>query len=90
MAVRHARAEAWTPDAAYDVVLSRAFASLSDMVACCAHLCDGKTRILAMKGRVPEEEFEALPVNARLVSVTPLAVPGLDEERHLVELALTA
>ena len=90
MAVRHARAEVWTPDAAYDVVLSRAFASLSDMVASCAHLCDGKTRILAMKGRVPEEELQALPVEARLVEITPLAVPGLDEERHLVELALAA
>ncbi len=88
MAVRHARVEAWTPDAAYDVVLSRAFASLSEMVTDCAQLCDGDTRILAMKGRVPEEELEALPGTARLVGVTPLEVPGLDEERHLVELRL--
>lgn len=89
MAVRHSRAEDWVPEAPYRVVTSRAFASLADMVACCAHLCDGETRILAMKGRVPEEELEALPAAARLVSMTPLAVPGLDEERHLVELALS-
>ena len=89
MAVRHARAEAWAPDAPYQVVLSRAFASLADMFACCAHLCDGETRILAMKGRVPQEELDALPASARLVAITPLAVPGLDEERHLVELALS-
>ncbi len=88
MAVRHARAEAWMPEARYDVVLSRAFASLSDMVNCCAQLCDAGTRILAMKGRVPDEELAALPASVRLVAVTPLAVPGLKEERHLVELEL--
>ncbi len=88
MAVRHARAEQWIAEAPYDVVLSRAFASLSDMVNNCAHLCDGGTRILAMKGRVPKEEIQALPAQVKLVAVTPLQVPGLEEERHLVELAL--
>ncbi len=89
MAVRHARAEAWTPDAVYDVVLSRAFASLSDMIARCAHFCDADTRILAMKGRLPEEELDALPATAQLVAVTPINVPGLNEERHVVELKLS-
>ncbi len=88
MAVRHTRVEAWTPTAAYDVVLSRAFASLAEMVSGCAQLCSGATRILAMKGRVLEEELDALPATARLVGITPLEVPGLDEERHLVELRL--
>jgi 16S rRNA (guanine527-N7)-methyltransferase len=88
MAVRHARAEAWQPEAVYDLVLSRAFASLPDMVACCIQLCGAGTRMLAMKGRVPDEELAALQETVRLVGVTPLRVPGLEEERHLVELAL--
>lgn len=88
MAVRHARAEAWQPEAAYDLVLSRAFASLPDMVACCIQFCGAGTRMLAMKGRVPDEELAALPETVRLVGVTPLTVPWLEEERHLVELAM--
>ena len=88
MAVRHARAEDWAPADAYDVVVSRAFAALPDMVSCCAHLCDSETRLLAMKGQVPEAELAHLGPGVRVVGVHSLQVPGLDEERHLVELQL--
>ncbi len=88
MAVRHARAEDWAPGETYDIVVSRAFASLPDMVSCCAHLCDSETRLLAMKGQVPEDELAGLGPGVRVVALHALQVPGLDEDRHLVELQL--
>jgi 16S rRNA (guanine527-N7)-methyltransferase len=88
MAVRHARVEDWVPGDGYDIVLSRAFASLPDMVSCCAHLCDSETRLLAMKGQLPEGELADLGPAVRVAGVHTLLVPGLDEDRHLVELQL--
>ena len=50
------------------------------------HLCVGGGRLLAMKGRYPHEELEKLPSGWKLAAVHRLNVPGLDEERHLVEI----
>jgi 16S rRNA (guanine527-N7)-methyltransferase len=43
--------------------------------------------LAAMKGVYPQEELDRLPAGFRLLDVVPLAVPGLDAERHLVLLA---
>ena len=88
MTVRHARAEAWNPEQPYDVVLSRAFASLVEMMKRCAHLCDGKGSFLAMKGSLPERELAAVAAEWEIRQVHPLSVPGLNEDRHLIELGL--
>ena len=58
------------------------------MVSCCAHLCDSETRLLAMKGLLPSGELDGLGSGVRVLAVHALEVPGLDEERHLVELQL--
>ena len=84
MAVRHERAEDCVPDQAFDLVVSRAFASLPDMVNCCAHLCAENGRLLAMKGQLPEQELRELDASWVVESVHELDVPGLDEARHLV------
>ncbi len=39
-----------------------------------------------MKGRLPGEELARLPKGWKLAALHKLDVPGLDEERHLVEL----
>ncbi|MEP5765867.1 MAG: 16S rRNA (guanine(527)-N(7))-methyltransferase RsmG [Halieaceae bacterium] len=88
MAVRHARVEAWVPEQRYDVVLSRAFASLSDMVKGCAHLCGENASLLAMKGQRPEAELADLPAWVQVREIHELEVPGVDEARHLVDLQL--
>ena len=90
MASRHARAEAWQPGDGFDVVLSRAFASLADMVSCCAHLVRPDGVLLAMKGQYPAEEIEALGDTVDVAAVHRLEVPGLPEARHVVELKLKA
>lgn len=73
-------------EARYDVVTSRAFATLADMLAWSGQLAVEGGRFLAMKGQRPDEEIAALPQGFRAVEVLPLAVPYLDEERHLVRI----
>ncbi len=84
MSVHHARVETYRPQALFDAVLSRAFASLEDMVAGCAHLLGPGGRFLAMKGTYPEGELAAIREACDVLSVTPIEVPGLAEQRHLV------
>lgn len=85
--VVHARAESYRPFELFDTVMARALASLADFVAYAGHLCAPDGRLLAMKGKRPDEEISALPRCFRVIAVHRLKVPGLDDERHLVELA---
>jgi len=74
--------------ACYDAVISRAFADLAGFARAARHLALPPTRLLAMKGRYPESELKALPDWVRVDSVEKLRVPGLQEERHLVMMAV--
>ena len=85
--VVQARAEAHKPAARYDTVIARAVGPVADLVRYSGHLVVGGGRLLAMKGRYPEDELAAKLNGWKVVAVNPLAVPGLDEQRHLVELA---
>jgi 16S rRNA (guanine527-N7)-methyltransferase len=85
--VVHTRAEQYRPTELFDTVVARALASLPDFVAFAGHLCAPGGRLLAMKGRRPDEEISALPKSFRVLAVHRLRVPGLDDERHLVELS---
>lgn len=82
------RSQAHRPEPGYDLVISRAFASLADMVAACAHLVTEDGVILAMKGVYPEEELAEVAGQADLVASHSLQVPGNEGERHLLELSL--
>jgi len=84
--VVHARAESYRPVDLFDTVIARALSSLADFVAYAGHLCAPQGRLLAMKGKRPDDEVAALPKSFRLVAIHRLKVPGLDAERHLVEL----
>ena len=88
ISIRSVRAESWHPPQPYDVVLSRAFASLQDMLACCAHFCDKSGLFLAMKGARPDAELAAIEQLCVIRQVHLLQVPGVQEDRHLVELGL--
>ncbi|WP_288390748.1 16S rRNA (guanine(527)-N(7))-methyltransferase RsmG [uncultured Acinetobacter sp.] len=67
----------------FDVVTSRAFASLSDFVAAARPYMYDSTVIAAMKGLVPTEEAEQLKTEFSC-QVIELRVPRLDEQRHLL------
>lgn len=82
----HTRAEDYRPDERFDIVVSRAVGPVVRFMNWSSHLCVGGGRLLAMKGRYPHEELEKLPNGWKLAAVHKLDVPGLDEERHVVEL----
>ena len=83
----HMRAEAYKPKERFDTVIARAVGPVNTFIEWCGHLCASGGRLLAMKGRYPEEELRALPSGWKLAAVHRLDVPGLEEERHLVEIA---
>jgi 16S rRNA (guanine527-N7)-methyltransferase len=68
----------------FDCVTARAFASLADMLGWGGHLLAPGGRWLALKGRFPQDELASLPPGFAVQAVEPLAVPGLDAERHVV------
>jgi len=81
------RVEEYQPSVKLDGVLSRAFASLQDMVQWCSHLIDDSGRFVALKGQFPDEELENLPVGTKFEQDISLDVPKLDAERHLIILS---
>jgi 16S rRNA (guanine527-N7)-methyltransferase len=84
--VVNARAENYRPFELFDTVAARALASLADFVAYAGHLCAPEGRLLAMKGKRPDDEISALPKPFSVLAVHRLKVPGLPDDRHLVEL----
>jgi 16S rRNA (guanine527-N7)-methyltransferase len=82
--VVEARAEDVDEPGAYAQITARAMDTLAGIVAVGGHLLAPGGRLLAMKGQRPDAEIAALPAGWRAETVTPLRVPGLDGERHLV------
>ena len=78
------RVEEHQPEQGYDGVISRAFASINDMLSWCRHLPAQNGRFFAMKGAAVQEEIAALPDFVKVASVQPLSVPQLHAQRHLV------
>lgn len=86
--VRRERVEQWQPaNTLFDVIISRAFSELADFVRLAGHLLAPGGRLAAMKGLHPYEEIAQLPDGFRVEQVIPLAVPGVEGERHLVMIA---
>lgn len=83
VAVCHQRVEDHKPAILYDIIVSRAFTSLPDMIRCTAHLHAPEGCYLAMKGIWPQEEIAAIEKN-HSVEVKALTVPFLQGERHVV------
>jgi 16S rRNA (guanine527-N7)-methyltransferase len=84
--VVNARAENYRPFELFDTVAARALSSLADFVAYAGHLCAPTGRLLAMKGKRPDDEISAVPKSFRVLAVHRLVLPGFGDQRHLVEL----
>lgn len=78
----HARVESLTDP--YPVICSRAFASLPDFVTWSRSALAEDGVWMAMKGKHPQDEIDALPVDVTVFHVEPLTVPSLDVERCMV------
>ena len=75
------RVETFRPEQAYDAVLSRAFASLADMLAGSEHFCAASGHFYAMKGQYPESELQEIK---KPYKVLPITWPGNHFDRHLI------
>jgi len=82
VAALHARVE--NIDQPFDVICSRAFASLVDFTQWSANALEPDGVWMAMKGKYPADELTALPPGIDVFHVEQLQVPGLDAERCLV------
>ena len=81
----HARVEALGPAARrFDLVTSRAFASLADFTALSRGALAPQGIWMAMKGKPPSDEQAALPADVQVFHVEQLQVPGLNAQRCLV------
>jgi 16S rRNA (guanine527-N7)-methyltransferase len=83
----HARIE--TLSQPFDVVCSRAFASLADFVSGTRKSLTPSGIWMAMKGQLPEAEIAELPQDIEHISTQSLHVPGLEAQRCLVWMRLT-
>lgn len=81
-----ARVETLQPERPFDTLLARAFAPLPQLLESVAPLCGSETRVLAMKGKWPQAELDALPPLWRVAESHDLTVPGLAEARCLIVL----
>ncbi len=70
----------------FDAVISRAFASLADMIRLTHQLCSKEGVFLAMKANISKREIAQLPVGYALVNSHTLVVPNEEGERHLLEI----
>lgn len=80
------RVEEYQPEDKFDVVLSRAFASLHDMLFWCKHLPNENGHFLALKGQYPEQEIAELDKQFEFMESISLQVPKLEGERCLVKI----
>jgi 16S rRNA (guanine527-N7)-methyltransferase len=78
----HARVESLTQP--YDVVCSRAFASLLDFTTWSQSALASHGVWMAMKGKHPDQELAVLPESVKVFHVEQLQVPGLDAERCII------
>ena len=78
----HARVETITQP--FDVICSRAFASLADFTGWSQAALAPGGAWMALKGKHPAEELAMLPPNVAMFHVEPLTVPGLAAERCII------
>lgn len=84
--VEKSRIEEYAPPDKFTTIVSRAFSSLDAFARVCHPLLRTDGYLLAMKGKLPKEEIDALNKAQWEVSSQPVDVPGLDAERHMVML----
>src|SRR5690348_15756901 len=72
-----------------DCITARAFASLADMLAWGGHALAADGVWLALKGQIEKDELAQVPAHFKVAGVHALNVPGLEAQRHLVEIRHT-
>lgn len=78
------RIENWHPGTLPEIITSRAFASLAQMLDWCRHLLTPETRLVAMKGQYPQEELDEIREENLAIETRKVTIPGIDAQRHIV------
>lgn len=68
----------------FDGVISRAFASLTDMLNWCKHLPNQNGAFYALKSIASQDELKSLPSGFEVLNTIKLTIPNLDVERNLI------
>jgi len=68
----------------FDGILSRAFASLEDMLRLCENICSDNTLFFALKGQLDEEELASVNGQYKIIKTIRLEVPKDLGDRHLI------
>lgn len=84
--VVQSRVEDYHAEKPFDIIVSRAYASLSGFVESVQHLSQPETTLLTMKTGLGAEEAEASGSTNYLIEETMLQIPGIDSNRSLVKL----
>ncbi len=80
------RIEAYRPGRKFSTIVSRAVATIAQILATAAPLLERPGRLLVMKGRYPQDELQDPALRALDLAVHKLFVPFLEGERHLIEI----
>ena len=84
--VVQARIQDYDADSSFDVIVSRAYASLQDFMSSVEHLWQVNTRLITMKTELSESELSAVDKQGLEFNIAPLQVPGIAEKRSLVSI----
>lgn len=87
--VIHSRVQDFENNSGYACILSRAFASIEDMVTWTEHLLADNGQWLAMKGVYPDDEIAAMPAKIEVCRSESIQLPNRSEARHLIYLQKT-
>jgi 16S rRNA (guanine527-N7)-methyltransferase len=82
--VIESRVESYRPEKLFDVITSRAFASLGEFVVSTRNLLATSGAWIAMKGKIDAQELAGIPGDVQIRENRRLSVPGLNEDRHAV------
>ncbi|MEL0081706.1 MAG: 16S rRNA (guanine(527)-N(7))-methyltransferase RsmG, partial [Gammaproteobacteria bacterium] len=82
--VVHQRVQHYLPQPRFDTVICRAYSALSDFVEQADSLLQPNGTLIAMKGQHPTAELASLPTGWQVTACEPVAVPDLNQPRHLL------
>jgi 16S rRNA (guanine527-N7)-methyltransferase len=85
--VVNSRVENFQTSGQIDIVVTRAFSSLQQTLQWLMPILARQGRLLAMKGQYPQQEVSDIPPGFQLLAAHELDIPGMEGERHLLEIA---
>lgn len=88
--VVQSRVENFQTSELFDVIITRAYSAVGDMLEQTSHLLADDGTFLAMKGANPLAEIDELPSGYTIRKNHEIQVPNLEEKRHLLEITKTA